>query len=257
MKQLTQEAEEENKFINDEEVNDLEIHNTSKEVENETPQINGIEKQDTIKRKNDNTFTKLKNKELWIRKYLDLDLLKNVSFMSFNFLMMCAFLMISAMAVFLAGLALERNITYLQLGIAFIVLSACDIVGRFVSGFLFDIQTFKKRRMLIFIALGFFMGLGVALMPLSYDLLTFILISMLRTVPGAAFHAQHFTILGDIVGRRKYASGLGLSRFFQGIGLIAGPTLGGKFSLRFPTFICEHCSQEALKILNFFNVIRE
>ena len=161
-------------------------------------------------------------------KYLDMELLKNKSFMSYSFMMTCAFMCRSGSNTFLAGLAFERNISNSELAVIFVVAASVDFCSRFISGIIFDLQIIKKKRILAFSLCGIVFSGLMCIMPFTYNFPTFVAVIIFRSIFGSTFVSQHNTILCDIVGRERLSSAVGLGRFFTSIGYLCGPAIGGK-----------------------------
>ncbi len=108
-----------------------------------------------------------------------------------------------------------------------VIVSAMDIPSRMICGILFDIKYIKKHRILIFTCLATLMGICNIFLPIIEGLIgTFVLWCVTQCLR-AAIHSQHPTTLSDLVPPQRLTSALGLLRFFQGVGILAGPSLGG------------------------------
>ena len=181
-----------------------------------------------IKSLSQDESVKIKKKKGFCAKYFNPELIKEKKFLSFSLMMMCVFVCFSCMTTFMAALAKEKGITTTQFAIILMAAAATDLVGRFSSGFLFDLKIVVHRRMLLFSLLGLTFSTLMAMLPFACNFETFIVIVTFRALFGSAFHAQHNTILNDMVGKKRLASAIGLSRAVMGLGYVMGPTIGGK-----------------------------
>ena len=161
-------------------------------------------------------------------KYLDMALLKNKGFMSYSFMMTCAFMCRSGSNTFLAGLAFERNISNSDLAVIFVVAASVDFCSQFISGIIFDLRIIKKNRILAFSLCGIVFSGLMCIIPFTYNFSTFVAVIIFISIFGSNFMSQHYTILCDIVGRERLSSAVGLGRFFTSIGYLSGPIIGGK-----------------------------
>ena len=132
---------------------------------------------------------------------------------------------------FLAGLSKERHISDTWIGIILMMTSAANCLSRLLSGFLFDLQFIKRRRKITFLLLEFLAGLMMCLLPFATSVVTISIVNIATNVFIHAFHAQHVTILCDMVGGEKMADALGMARIFMGVGWLCGPVIGGKVTL--------------------------
>ena len=177
----------------------------------------------------------------------DCSVMKSKSFFGFCLANLGIFVCMSS-NTFLAGLAKEKHVSDTMIALILMVTSATNCVSRIISGFLFDLNFLKKGRILIFLLLGFLAGFIMCLLPFTSSIAAIFIVNMATNIFIHAFHAQHITILCDMVGQKKMADALGIARMFMGVGWLCGPVIGGDkvFSLYdvntiITSFIIYHC----------------
>ena len=109
------------------------------------------------------------------------------------------------------------------------VSSGVNIPCRFLTGVLFDLKSVRPHRDVLFGVVAFFTALIAILLPLSRDFYVMSGLCIAHFFFGSSMHSQHMTVLSDLVESRQLASAMGLCRFFQGVGVIVGPVVGGEF----------------------------
>ena len=129
---------------------------------------------------------------------------------------------------FLAGVSKERHFSNAMIGVILLVTSAANCLSRLLSGFLFDLQFIKKRRMITFLLLEFLAGFTMCLLPFASTVVTISIMNIATNVFSHTFQAQYVTILCDMVGEEKMPDTLGMARIFMGVGWLCGPVIGGK-----------------------------
>ena len=164
----------------------------------------------------------------------DCSVMKSKSFFGFCLANLGIFVCMSS-NTFLAGLAKERHVSDTVIALILMVTSATNCVSRIISGFLFDLNFLKKRRILIFLLLGFLAGFIMCLLPFTQSITAIFIVNMATNIFIHAFHAQHVTILCDMVGQKKMADALGIARMFMGVGWLCGPVIGGNKVLVYMT----------------------
>ena len=165
----------------------------------------------------------------YITSLLELGLLKDARFVMFALLMICTFICLSVTTNFIAGLAMEAGISQSQVAWMISVSAFCDMPSRLLSGLLFDLKFVRENhRPTLFPVMGLFTGLFTFSLGLCTSYSSMFGFWIAYTFCASAYHTQHITVLSDIVGSRQLTGALGLSRMFMGVGLIIGPTLGGK-----------------------------
>ena len=160
--------------------------------------------------------------------YLDHRLLKNPRYLAFSAMMASGSLCFSMVNTHFAGLAKEHEHSAATIAALLGVMGIVNTTVKFLSGLLFDWQPIKRRRSHVFSFIGISMGLTLVTAPWSYDVTSFYIVWLLYMSMAAILGTQESLILSDIVSRSSFASAIGMSRFFRGMGVLVGPTFGGK-----------------------------
>ena len=182
---------------------------------------------------------KQKEKKSVLTKHLNIELLVEKEFLSFCFLMIGIFMCFACRNSFMSLHAKEKHIEGRHFALILLAESVSDLVGRLTSGILFDIKTIKKRRILLFSLFTLIVSSMMFVLPFSYNFTSFISVVICRAVFLSAVHAQHLTILSDLVGSSRLSSAIGLSRVSLGIGYLIGPTVGGNDII----LMCHYCKE--------------
>ena len=146
----------------------------------------------------------------------------------FVILMASSFTCLGICNTFLSSLAAEIGVNRTQVAAILAVSSAVNIPCRFFTGVIFDLKSVRPHRDVLFGFVSMMTALVAILLPLSQN---FYVMSALCTAHfffGSSMHSQQMTVLSDLVESRQLASAMGLCRFFQGVGVIIGPVIGGE-----------------------------
>ena len=146
----------------------------------------------------------------------------------FVILMASSFTCLGICNTFLSSLAAEIGVNRTQVAAILAVSSAVNIPCRFFTGVIFDLKSVRPHRDVLFGIVSMLTALVAILLPLSQN---FFVMSALCTAHfffGSSMHSQQMTVLSDLVESRQLASAMGLCRFFQGVGVIIGPVIGGE-----------------------------
>ena len=157
-----------------------------------------------------------------------IQILTDPVFVAFAISVMCIIFMLSCSA-FLAGLAEERDISITLTAIILVVTSVGTCLGQILFGILFDINFFKKRRMILFCCISAVSGVICCLLPFARGFPSLLVLNLVTNILSHGMHGQHVTILSDITGRRRVVSAIGICRLIMGLGYLAGPVVGGKY----------------------------
>ena len=160
-----------------------------------------------------------------------LHLLKNIRLAVFVILMASSFTSLGICNTFLASLAAEVDVSRMQVAAMLAVSSAINIPCRFLTGVIFDLDCVRHHRDVLFGIISMFTALFAILLPLSQNVYVMSALCVAHCFFGSSMHSQHMTVLSDLVESRQLASAMGLCRFFQGVGIIIGPIVGGEFYL--------------------------
>ncbi|XP_062593188.1 monocarboxylate transporter 12-like [Saccostrea cucullata] len=98
-------------------------------------------------------------------------------------------------------------------------------VGNIVFGFLGDLK--KVNRSILYCVSMWMTGLGLALVPLSQDYLSFIAFDGIYGFFVAASEALSCVLVADVLGISKLSDGYGILMFLQGIANLVGPPFAG------------------------------
>ena len=160
-----------------------------------------------------------------------LHLLKNLRLAVFVILMASSFTSLGICNTFLSSLAAEVNVSRMQVAAMLAVSSAINIPCRFLTGVIFDLDCVRHHRDVLFGVVSMFTALFAILLPLSQNVYVMSALCVAHCFFGSSMHSQHMTVLSDLVDSRQLASAMGLCRFFQGVGIIIGPIVGGESHL--------------------------
>lgn len=112
-----------------------------------------------------------------------------------------------------------------------LILSSIGIVhtiGNIVFGFLGDLK--KVNRPILYCVSMWITGLGLALVPLSRDILSFAVFDGMYGFFVAASEALSCVLVTDILGISKVSDGYGILMFLQGVANLVGPPFAGFYS---------------------------
>lgn len=171
-----------------------------------------------------------------VSRALGLHLLSHGRLAVFVLLMASSFTCLGICNTFLAALAAEAGISRMQVAAILAVSSGVNIPGRFLTGVVFDLKCVRPHRDLLFGIVSILTALVAVLLPLSEDFYIMAGLCVMHFFFGSSMHSQHMTVLSDLVESRQLASAMGLCRFFQGVGVIVGPILGGVFRDQFGSY---------------------
>ena len=118
----------------------------------------------------------------------------------------------------------DGNITLL-----IVVINSVDIPVRLITGIIFDLPKIRDHRRLAYSILTFIKGLIVICLPSLPGFIGRITIWSVFAVFRAAVLSQTTVVVASVVDRKHITSAIGLTRFFQGIGVFIGPPTGGKY----------------------------
>ncbi|CAD5124616.1 DgyrCDS12885 [Dimorphilus gyrociliatus] len=158
---------------------------------------------------------------------IDLTLLRDPTTVAFCFLMLVTFSTFNVVTTYLGGLCLERKLTNYDLWLILSISSVFEVFGRISLGLIFDYKKVRPVRIQLLGIVGLVFGLVVTNVPNSIGPGGIYSIFMASAMFGSAFYSQHASILSDLVKSRQVEDAFGLVRFFQGIGICIGPTVGG------------------------------
>ena len=124
---------------------------------------------------------------------------------------------------------LDPSLTRTHLSIIWMIRSISALVGKFLSGFVFDHSAFRGRRRMLHSTIG--VGAGVSLMCLSLAN-SFYAVIVIITIWGLliqSFEAHTTTSMNEFVPKSLMSSAIGMVMFSRGIGNLLGPYSAGKY----------------------------
>ncbi|CAH1774303.1 unnamed protein product [Owenia fusiformis] len=129
--------------------------------------------------------------------------------------------------MFIPALGKERNVSELKAAFLISAVGICDTVGRVSSGILFDVPGVKRFRQRIYCLSMLLSGILAILWPICTEYTQLLVFSTLFGLITSPINSQRMTIAGDLVPKEDLYHAVGLTAFFQGVGIMLGPLLGG------------------------------
>ncbi|XP_060569405.1 monocarboxylate transporter 9-like [Ruditapes philippinarum] len=158
---------------------------------------------------------------------LDLSLFKSFAFCALCIQLFLFTLSLNSTFVFLPALAEENGVTPVEGAYLVSLLGILDGVSRLVMSSVLDFQPVKPYRLLIYNIVMFFVAIVSVLIPSMKGFWQFAVVSGLYGILSGAYMSQKSVVVVDILGADSLSSSLGFLLFFQGIGGLVGPTVGG------------------------------
>ena len=129
--------------------------------------------------------------------------------------------------IFLPQLGVENGYTETASSILISVSGIFNIVGRFLFGFVFDMQCTVRRRRLCHALFGLSLGTAVICLGLTDNYATMCLGAAFHGTTTGGYHAQKTSIAAEFVPIILMPDAVGFSFFFEGFGsLVAAPLFG-------------------------------
>ncbi|PAA60698.1 hypothetical protein BOX15_Mlig006877g1, partial [Macrostomum lignano] len=104
---------------------------------------------------------------------------------------------------------------------------ACDTVSRFSLGLLFDTSRLVPHRRRIWTLGMLLTASSIAAFAFMHSLAPFVLVSVAFGLTSGLFVSQLYCVLGDLIGRERCRTGIGLLILCRGVGVAIGPPLAG------------------------------
>ncbi len=162
-----------------------------------------------------------------ISKCIDVTLLKDPLFLSFS----CGlcFMTMSYMAaqMLLPDLGKSRGIPTKKSVLLLSLMGISDSVGRITAGILFDIPIIKRHRKHYYSVAVAVSALTCFLWAASTSFVALATISVIHGLFIGMVVSQRMVIVTDLLGVQRLSNTFGLTVFFQGIGLMVGPSVAG------------------------------
>ncbi|KAL3871119.1 hypothetical protein ACJMK2_039138 [Sinanodonta woodiana] len=183
------------------------------------------------------TFFAIKNLETHKKKpLLELSLLTNVTFLSLCIAMSLFTMAFHIAFVFLPPLIKDRGMTELDAAYIVTITGIMDVVGKILAGFILDLNSIKKYRLLIYNGIMIVVGTVSLLIPSVSTFTGFALLCAFYGLMLGAYISQKSIVIIDIPGVEKLTSSLGLLLWFQGAGTLVGPPISGFLKDVFGTY---------------------
>ena len=103
------------------------------------------------------------------------------------------------------------------------------IASRLMLGIVYDFQIVRYGRALLYSAFMVMCGFSLLIASNAEDFTTFLLSVFIFGLSNSSMVSQRASIMGDILPSHQLSSAIGIGNFFQGIGLLSGPILAGKY----------------------------
>ena len=154
----------------------------------------------------------------------------NGTFFLYGIVIMSMQVCIQTYLIFLPGFALEKRATDREAALVLSIFGFCDMGGRFLFGFLFDLKPIRNNRRDFFCIVSSLFGALVILTSFMSSLILVCVLAGLTGIFEGATHSQRTTVLSEFVTASQMSTSVGVIIFFQGLGNIYGPPLGGLLS---------------------------
>ena len=178
---------------------------------------------------------------------VDYRLLKQPRYVAFCIFMCSASICYSVVNNHLAGQAKEKRLNESTIAALLVAMGIVGTFSKLLSGFLFDWRRVKKHRSHLLCGLSVIMALCILISPWCETIYSFYIIWLLFMSTGAIVATQESIILSDTVSRSSFANAFGMSRVFRGLGVLVGPTFGGKSRFMYLSdYICIHLTYLSL-----------
>ncbi|XP_064652161.1 monocarboxylate transporter 9-like [Lineus longissimus] len=161
------------------------------------------------------------------KKIVDFRLLKEPSFFFFSLCLAFCTMGYMLIRTFIPALVESRGHPKALSAQLLAYSGGADMCGRLSAGFFFDMKRIRPVRRYLYNALPFIISIIVGVFPSAQEPGEYICISILFGFFIGTYVAQRPSILADLVGNDRFSDALGLAMFFNGGGLLIGPSVGG------------------------------
>ncbi|CAH1787979.1 unnamed protein product [Owenia fusiformis] len=173
-------------------------------------------------------------------KAIDWKLFKNITFLVYALFLLVADMGI-AFYIYIVEYAKERGLTEEQAHMVLSVLGIANVVQRLVFGYIWDTKTFRPYRITWYCIFTIGYGIGLILFTVANGYPALLALSILVGMSIGVFLGQRSVVVADLFGVERLYSTFTLALFFEGIGTLIGPIVGGYLKETFgsyqPTFI--------------------
>ena len=163
------------------------------------------------------------------KKIFDLALLANRTFVLYGLMIMSLSITQQTFNIFIVAICKERGISASSGVLLAAISGVADMIGRFISGFIFDLQRVRSFRRFLLPAVLIIGGLCLTVLPFFTSYLGIAFMSAGMGCFVAMAHAQRATVLTDFIDKSRTANAVGFTIWFQGIGQLFGPAFAGEF----------------------------
>ena len=167
--------------------------------------------------------------------YLDYRLLVDSKYLSFTLLAVMFVLGSSMRNTHFAGLCKEKHLSEMDIMILITTLGGITTALKFLSGSLFDFPQVRIHRKHIFFMMSLLFGTMLAVAPQMTSLPSIYIVWIIFISASTIMTTQESVILADLVSHESLPSAIGINRFARSIGVLIGPTVGG----RIPTYFTQ------------------
>jgi sugar phosphate permease len=122
---------------------------------------------------------------------------------------------------------IEPSLTKTHLSLIWTLRSFSALVGKFVSGFVFDLKFFRGRRRVLHSTIGVAAGVLLMSLSLANSFYVVVVIVVGWGVLIQSFEANLSTSMNEFVPKNLMSSAIGLMMFSRGIGNLLGPYSAG------------------------------
>ena len=159
---------------------------------------------------------------------MDYRLLKQPRYLIYCIFMCSTSICYGIVNTHLAGQGKEKHLNESTIAALLVAIGIVGTFSKLLSGFLFDWRRVRKYRSHLLCGLSVIMALCILISPWCENIYAFYIIWLLVMSTGAIVATQESIILSDTVSRSSFANAFGMSRVFRGLGILVGPTFGGK-----------------------------
>ncbi len=161
---------------------------------------------------------------------LGLSLLAKGRFLAHCIILFFMYMTFDICITFMTASVRESGFTDRQVTVLLLCINAVDIPVRLITGIIFDLPPIRRKRRLAFTILILIKSTIVVTIPLISGVVDSVVIWTLYTSFRAATQCQIASVTAHTVGQDNITAGIGLARFFQGMGMLVGTSAGGKYS---------------------------
>lgn len=171
------------------------------------------------------TETKVKTK----KKMFEFSLLKDYRFACFCIAILLFTIAFQSAFVFLPPFVKQIGGSDTKAAFSIVIAGVFDGIGRLTAGFVLDLKRTRPYRYYIYNGIMFILGCISMIIP---SLTSFVPLGIVCGFYGfftGSYISQKSVIIVDLLGPEKLTFSFGIMILFQGIGMMVGPMIGGKF----------------------------